>query len=187
MEQELRSRERVKQAKEDQSTLLGSSHSPSSIPTSSASPLLDQVCLLYIILRHFAFTRLSAPWNCLSFPVMLSTLFSFHRLSICPLFLAVCLSVLLAVCLSVLLAVCLSVLLADYPSVLFAVRPSIPFALSARLSASLSSHLSAFQSVYSCLFLDAFSHLYSICLNAVLLRLSLILRRTEYDSSPLNF
>ena len=171
MEQELRSRERVKQAKEDQSTLLGSSHSPSSIPTSSASPLLNQVCLLYIILRHFAFTRLSAPWNCLSFPVMLSTLFSFHRLSICPLFLAVCLSVLLAVCLSVLLAV----------------RPSIPFALSARLSASLSSHLSAFQSVYSCLFLDAFSHLYSICLNAVLLRLSLILRRTEYDSSPLNF
>jgi len=44
MEQELRERERLKQAKEEQSTLLGQSHSlSSSIPTSpSTSPLLNQ-------------------------------------------------------------------------------------------------------------------------------------------------
>ena len=43
MEQELRERERLKQAKEEQSTLLGQTLSSSSIPNSSTSPLLNQV------------------------------------------------------------------------------------------------------------------------------------------------
>lgn len=42
MEQELRERERLKQAKEEQSTLLGQSLSSSSVPNSSTSPLLNQ-------------------------------------------------------------------------------------------------------------------------------------------------